>query len=350
MKKLSFLYKSLIVVVIISMVPPILNIVRYGVFGIVEPGVENGPDQLLLGVIYSLVTTTTLFFGSAAIIHFLNSKFSWKSRPVKRIIAEAILIFGFATGAQIIIIYGFTFTPICLPEELTPALYFENILFGNTLTLIVVAIIEGNYFLVQWKSSLVLAEKAKQESIKSQYNSLKSQLDPHFLFNSLNVLSTLIRKDAEKAEWFIDDFAKVYRYVLEVNNEMVVSLNSELDFIKSYINLQQIRFTAALELQINISSEQLENFIPPLSLQELVNNAIKHNEVSLERPLKIEVYTEGSFLMVKNNLQARRETVISTGLGLENLKKRYQLLNDQEPTFLLEGEMFIAKIPLLQVE
>lgn len=335
--------------IIISIIPPVISILRYAV-GLDEGSVNQPSNYFALKILFSFITTAVLFYGCAGIIHFLNKCVTWKRSVPLRIFLEIILIFSFATLAQIGILKAFSYTDLQYCQELSTAVYFENILFGNTITLIVVTLIEGNYFLQQWKHSLQQAEKAKQESIKSQFNSLKSQLDPHFLFNSLNVLSSLIRKDIDKAELFIDDFAKVYRYVLEVKNEMVVDLGSELDFLKAYINLQQIRFGDALQLKMNLNPSVLQNFVPPLSLQELVNNAIKHNEVLENKPLLIEVYNEEGMLVVKNNLQLRVDEVESTKLGLENLKKRYSLLNERLPEFSMNKNFFMAKIPILEAD
>ena len=210
---------------------------------------------------------------------------------------------------------------------------------------------KGNFFFNQWKESLLAAERLKQENLKSQVNSLKSQLDPHFLFNSLNVLSPLMRKDPDKAEIFVDDFARVYRYVLEVQNEMVVSLNAEIDFLMAYMGLQKIRFENGLKLHKDLPAKTLSKYIPPLSIQELVNNAIKHNEVSDEKPLEIYLFEKDGFLHLENNLQLRREDEItSTGLGLENLNKRYALISDKQPEFKITDKKFVARIPLLDTE
>lgn len=339
--------KGIYGVLIISAIPVILSALEYAM-SIDQPLVNGDFSFLILGYAFSLVTTAILFYGCVGIIHFLNCTFTWKRSVPLRILLELFLVFSFTTAAQIGILKSFSYTDLEVCKDLSPKIYFENILFGNTITLIVVILMEGNYFLQQWKQSLVFAEKIKQESIKSQYNSLKSQLDPHFLFNSLNVLSSLIRKDIDKAELFIDDFAKVYRYVLEVKNEMVVELTLELQFLQAYVNLQQIRFGNALELKITLDPSRLKNFVPPLALQELVNNAIKHNEVLQDKPLQIELYNEGLYLVVKNNLQQRKENLESTQLGIENLKKRYALLSENLPEFKIKDQFFIARIPILE--
>lgn len=342
--------KGFLIVLAISAIPPLLFIARQDALGVWGGPEEPDLNDLLCGIIYSFVTTATLFYGCSFIIHNLHKELPWEGSVSKRLLVEILLIFSYSSIAQILIIYGGSYISLVGHEQLTYGKLFDSVIFGNTITLIVVTILEGNYFLTQWKESLIQNEKVKRESIKSQYNSLKSQLDPHFLFNSLNVLSSLIKKDTDKAEHFVDDFAKVYRYVLDVKNEMVVHLVQELDFLKAYMSLQKIRFGKALELEINISATSMKMFVPPLSLQELVNNAVKHNEVSVEKPLKIILKDEDGMLHVSNNLQMRMEEVNSTGLGLENLEKRYSLLNDRSTEFRVEDGSFIARIPLLEAE
>lgn len=342
--------KELLVVLIIAICPILLSVIRYYGFGIWYTDQEPDYRQFIGGSLYSLVTTAVLYTGASLIVHRLNTSFPWKENPVKRIIIELILVFGFAITAQIIILYGFSFMPDYFCEEYDTAYYFENIFFGNTITFIVVGLSEGRYFFEQWKASLLQTERLKSENAKSQFSSLKSQLDPHFLFNSLNVLSSLIRKDPARAEFFIDDFAKVYRYVLDVKNEMVVPLERELHFLDSYLNLQKIRFGEGLQVKREIDPESLHQFVPPLSLQELVNNAIKHNESSVENPLLIEVFNENGHLVIRNNLQPRGEKVNSTGVGVKNLKERYRLLSDKIARFRILDHQYVAQIPLIDAD
>jgi sensor histidine kinase YesM len=346
----SSVIKGIVIVAVVSTIPTVLESVKYYVFGIWRGNMEPGPDDFIFGALYSISVTVSIYTGCTVIIHWLNQRIPWKNNVVKRLSLGSLLIFGYASLIQVLVIYAFSYAPCFRSIEITASFLFENIVFGNTITLIVITIIEGKYFFNQWKESLVVAEKLKGESLKSQYNSLKSQLDPHFLFNSLNVLSSLIRKDAAKAELFVDDFAKVYRYVLEVKNEMVVKLRSEIDFLEAFVNLQKIRFGDGLHVQIDLPSDSLHAYVPPLSLQELVSNAIKHNTVDEEKPLLVKVEVEDGFLVVKNNLQLRQEEVSSTGLGLENLEKRYQLISDRLPEFKVMNHTFMAKIPLLKEE
>ena len=347
----NFSRKDIWAVVAISLVPTTLGMFRYF---FVDSSHYGADDEIwrnvISGTLYSFVITSSLYFGCLSIFFWLNDVMPWKENISKRLAVEVLLIFSYSTLVQFIILMAFSESIIYRNVERDVGFYFENILFGNTITLIVVAIVEGVYFFRRWKESLVLAEKMKRENMESQLNSLRSQLDPHFLFNSLNVLSSLIKKDTTKAEAFIEDFSRVYRYVLDVKDEIVVPLSSELKFMEAFTSLQKIRFGNALEVRVNINPRPMTLFMPPLCLQELVSNAIKHNEVSQENKLTIEIFNKGDNLTVRNNLQSRNEAITSTALGLENIAKRYTLLTDKETRFEVVDEYFEAEVPLLEIE
>ena len=188
----------------------------------------------------------------------------------------------------------------------------------------------------------------QQENIRIQYESLKNQVNPHFLFNSLNVLTSLIKLDPNLAERFAEQMAKVYRYVLEHREEDLVTVRSELDFIQSYTFLIQIRFMDKVKVNIQIPEAGLDLYLPPLAVQILMENAVKHNTFSKKQPLIIDIVVDGeNYLNVINNLQKRDMHVVSTGVGLSNITSRVAHLTDR-PAFFGEREgSFIARIPLI---
>ncbi len=339
---------DIIIVLSISVVPPLLYILQH-YFDTVSRS-ELTVETCSISFLNSFIITASLFYGCRFIFGFLNKHMPWEKYGVKRVIPEVLIVFTYTSITQFLIVWVFSGTSLYDYHKATPANYFDDILFGNTITLIVVAIIEGVYLFRRWKESLVQTEKLKSENLKSQFDSLKAQLDPHFMFNSLNVLSSLVRKDPEKAEHFIDDFAKVYRYVLEVKNEMVVPLHRELQVLDSYLNLQKIRFGDGIIIKRDIHSEHLDQYVPPLSLQELVSNAIKHNEASLKNPLVIEIKSTENGIIIENNLQLRSEKISSTGTGLTNLRERYRLLTSHRPVFRILDRHYKAEIPLIEAE
>jgi LytS/YehU family sensor histidine kinase len=176
---------------------------------------------------------------------------------------------------------------------------------------------------------------------------LKNQINPHFLFNNLSVLSSLVYQDQDKSVEFINQLSKVYRYLLDNQSSELVTVEKELVFIQSYIFLLHIRFDRNLHILTDIRKEDLGRFIPPMALQILIENAIKHNEASSEHPLSISVVSDGEQLIVTNNLQLRPQHEPSSQTGLQNIKDRYRFFTET-PVAVLENELsFIVKIPLL---
>jgi len=191
--------------------------------------------------------------------------------------------------------------------------------------------------------------KLQKENLQSQFEVLKQQVNPHFLFNSLNVLTSLIKLDPDLAEKFSEQLSKVYRYVLENKDFELVDLNTELNFLDAYIFLLNIRFVGKLRININIPAENRNERIVPLAMQLLIENAIKHNVMSKSQPLIIDVFVdEAHYLTVVNNLQERPTHLASTGLGLKNILNRYELLNLSPPVFEKTAQQFIAKIKLVK--
>jgi PAS domain S-box-containing protein len=189
------------------------------------------------------------------------------------------------------------------------------------------------------------SRQLQKENLRSQFEMLKSQ---HFLFNSLNVLTSLIKLDPDLAEKFAEQMSKVYRYVLEHREEDLVSLRSEIDFISSYIFLLEIRFRDKVKVELRIPDEMMELSIAPLALQLLIENAVKHNTFSKKQPLTIEIFTdEEHYLLVVNNLQRREMKIEGTGVGLMNIEARFRHLTDKPPFFGEQGDRFVARIPLL---
>ena len=192
------------------------------------------------------------------------------------------------------------------------------------------------------------AEKLQKEIAQAQFESLKNQVNPHFLFNSLNVLTSLITLDPLLAEKFTEQLSKAYRYVLEHKGDDMVALKTELEFIYSYIFLIDIRFKDKLKINLNIPAEKLSWLLPPLTLQLLIENAIKHNVVSKKSPLEIDIFIDkNNYLCVSNNLQIRDDKMASSRVGLRNISNRYGYITDKPTFFGLVEDKYLAKIPLL---
>lgn len=196
----------------------------------------------------------------------------------------------------------------------------------------------------------IRAKQLMQENAVAQFEALKNQISPHFLFNSLSILSSLVHIDANLSERFIDQLSRAYRYILEHKDNETVSLKTELEFLRSYAFLLKIRFEHKFDVHVSITDQEAEKYqIAPLTLQLLIENCVKHNRMSLEDPLIVSIQIEDDHLVVVNPLRPRSELekVKSTGIGLTNIKNRYQLLT-KSPVHVAEvDELFTVKIPLI---
>jgi sensor histidine kinase YesM len=226
--------------------------------------------------------------------------------------------------------------------------YLYTIGKGVFITAIIITVYETIFYFQLWKASLLESERLKKAQARLQFESLKNQVNPHFLFNSLNTLSSLIHTDADRAEKFIQEFAKTYRYVLDMKDQTFVPLEDELAFVRSYIYLQKIRFDDQLVFENKITSDAEKYFIPPLVLQNLVENCIKHNVVSEKQPLTIELAIRNQVLVVKNNFQEKIGQLASTKTGLENIRQRLGLVTDKKARFYESSGYFYAEIPLIE--
>jgi hypothetical protein len=190
-------------------------------------------------------------------------------------------------------------------------------------------------------------EALVQANLQGQYDSLMEQVNPHFLFNNLNSLSTLITKDPDKADEFVIKMSSVYRYLLRNNEDNLTTLREELGFIESYNHLLKTRFGEGFQPLISIPDASCDLALPPMTLQLLVENAVKHNIVSPEEPLELKIFTEGDYLLVTNNLQKKNRPAASAGVGLFNIQSRYRLLNQPAVEIWQTDKAFTVKLPLI---
>ena len=214
---------------------------------------------------------------------------------------------------------------------------------------LIMTIYESKYLAFQLRSSLIEKEKLVKENISSQLEGLRNQVNPHFLFNSLNTLTSIIPEDQDRAVRFVTKLSKVYRYILEIRDKKVIPLKEELDFIESYSFLLKERFGDNIHIDIKVPKDQLGKFIVPLSMQITFENAIKHNIISKDKPLNIDVFVnEDTHLVVKNNLQKKSQSSPSTKVGLQNIKNRYSFFTETEVGVIATVKHFIVSLPLLK--
>ena len=223
-----------------------------------------------------------------------------------------------------------------------------NYQFGLWITLTIVIIFHFVYFYNKYQKNKLKEQKVIAGTASAKFDALKNQLDPHFLFNSLNVLTSLIDENPESAQKFTTSLSKVYRYVLEQKDKELVTVDEELDFARTYMTLIKMRFEDSIIFEIPDRASNPESKVVPLSLQLLLENAVKHNTVTSSKPLYIKIYEDNNGnLVVENNLQPKQIVKKSSGVGLENIKQRYQLLTHKKVNINQQADRFAVAIPML---
>jgi len=225
---------------------------------------------------------------------------------------------------------------------------FSSYIFGLWITLTIVIIFHVIYFYNRYQKNKIKEQKVIAGTASAKFDALKNQLDPHFLFNSLNVLTSLIDENPESAQKFTTSLSKVYRYVLEQKNKDLVTVDEELDFARTYMSLLKMRFEDSIVFEIPERASNPESKVVPLSLQLLLENAVKHNMVTTSKPLHIKIYEDHQGnLVVENNLQPKQIVKKGSGVGLENIKQRYQLLTHKKVNINQQADRFAVALPML---
>lgn len=218
------------------------------------------------------------------------------------------------------------------------------LIFYATVTL---NVYEGGYLWKQWRQTFAEKERLIQSEWQAKFDLLKNQINPHFLFNSLNSLSSLINEDPEKAEQFTNELSKVYRYLLHSNNQEMATLSAELQFILSYAHLLKMRHGEGFRLCIEVDKQYDTYLLPSLTLQLLVENAVKHNIVSREQPLEVIIRSREDYVLtVENRIQKKNIQVMPSGVGLSNINNKFRLLNQEGLTIEATEEKFVVLVPL----
>ncbi len=202
------------------------------------------------------------------------------------------------------------------------------------------------FFFTVWRQAIEREQQSQEEALKYKYKNLKAQVNPHFLFNSLNTLSEMVYVDAEKADHYIQKLADIYRYILDNEDTDLISLDEELRFINRYFELQKERDGERIRLEIDFQHPEKYKTIP-ISLQILIENALKHNSASEENPLHIRIYKSDGYVVVSNNIQKRSVLNASHGTGLANLKERLRLITGKEIAMETKDSLFIVKLPII---
>lgn len=331
-----------------------------------------------LALLLIIVGTVVLRKPVRRLIDRLNTKLPWNLAPLRRlgvelgiVVGAAILITTVTSGPLSLYVNKNGIPPVYVnvlekksdthnrthPESPEPRDFQQEwtvgdfalgMLEGSAFCFLFLFVVEEAFGFQDRQSKRLLDQQVLlKEQAQLRATVLQKQLDPHFMFNTLNVLSGLIYQDVDRSAQFIKDLSKVYRYVLEQSEELVSTIEQEFRFLQSYIFLLKIRFDDKLHISINMSEDRKDWLIPSMTLELLVENAIKHNVIDHERPLHLVLNVEENYLIVENNLQPRENIKTSVGVGLKNLKKRLELLEQDNYQFSVVGNKYVAVIPLI---
>jgi sensor histidine kinase YesM len=341
-KPFSFSKKEWIIAVLI--LPPFSFLLNYVLFGV----------QYFSSFIFFSITTfvilaviTLVYISCSIVAVMLRNRFPEYSQTFKRVSIGVSIYIAIMAAGLTIIFWGCDFVGF-MGYEISFVTYTWALIVSAFCTIMGASLNEGASLFERWREVVNETEQLKKENLQSQFEVLKGQVNPHFLFNSLNSLSSLINDDPQKAEKFLDEMSKVYHYLLRTNEDGLTTLRAEMDFINSYSHLLKTRFGFGLDIKITIEDRFLNFLLPPLTLQLLVENAVKHNMILKDSPLHIYIFTTNSRkLIVSNNQQRKNHIVASNKVGLCNIAKKYRLLNQEEINVRDDGKEFAVVVPLI---
>lgn len=311
-------------------------------------GFSSNWQAVLLNIIYGAMIGLSIAFGCGFISKQMLSKGDWMRSPIKKYISVIVVVAIFIIVDVLLInILWFKLTQDRSIIELFYNNYYLWILIAEfTIGLIIYLIVLSARFAENLNEFYTEAEETKNEINKFKYNALKNQVNPHFLFNSLNALSSLLYKDTSMADEFIAKLSGIYRYVLEVENKEVVRIEDEIKFIEDFLYLHTIRFSNMLKYNIDIIANK--DYVVPMAIQIIVENAIKHNEIKTDKPLIISIKQDGDKLLISNNKTKKVISNANNGIGLENIIRQYQFLTDQQVKIIDSKDYFEVSLPILK--
>jgi len=304
--------------------------------------------EFMLSFVWALVLCATLWLGNSYIYALLDKKYSWQGQLVKRAIFGSLALIAYSATAYLLVqMLMYKIVTGSLPEN--PVSWglrssYVAILISFIISLIFVAVAFFQY----WKKSLVDAEKFKAEMLMYKYEALQNQINPYFLFNSFNVLSDLVFEDQNKAVDFIRQLSQLFRYVLDSRDRELVSIQEELEFIKAYSYLLQTRFEEKLRIELDFKARK-DEMIVPMTLQLLIENCVKHNEISASQPLSIKIFRNGDSIRVENILQLKPGGIDSNKTGLSNISQQLKYFTDRELIIGHADSTFSVEVPILNM-
>lgn len=328
-----------------------IGAIIFVVFYIISKTVFNGfaSDKVVFSAfLYTMLYSVVLYFINYMVFEILDRKFGKGPMTAKRVtvgfsasFVVTLLCVFLLRVFEDVIMEGETFKEFI--EEETISDYY----FAMGTTIVILIIIHSFHLYKRYQENRVKREKIIAGTASAKFETLKNQIDPHFLFNSLNVLSSLIEENPDSAQRFTTSLSKIYRYVLEQKDKELVDVQEELSFAKTYMNLLKMRFENSLFYELPEHISNPESKVVPLSLQLLLENTIKHNVVSPQRPLNIKIFEKDGYLVVQNNLQKKEVLQDRKGVGLQNIVNRYAILTQRHVLVQETNEHFTVKLPIL---
>lgn len=331
---------AVFVVVIETIVVSFVTVTGY----ITVASVTDFLIRLVHSYLLSYVACVVIAYIDLWIIGCFNRFLPWGKNNAARVLGQLFFVVFVAVFIAVSLTLFAEWTNSY--NEPLPQVMLNNILILATANILHTIILELWIALFEKNREMKRREELSLEVSDLKYLVLKSQIDPHFLFNSLNVLSGLIELDSKRALHFIDELAYVYRYVLETIDIKKIEVIREIDFVKSYITLIKIRYGDRVEFEIDEIDEK--GLMPPMTLQFAVENAIKHNLATKDNTLRIYISNKSDCIIVSNNMQQKYSKSFSSGIGQENVKNRYRLITETLPSFYEENGMYISKFPIIR--
>lgn len=311
-------------------------------YGTLWVGALAGYKQLLLVFAFLLPT----FWAHARIARlFGTDRLTKPPAPVKALLEGLCVVL--VSLVFWVVFFSFPQHYLVPTAEITPKALRLSLAVSAVLSLFFYYFVEREHSRQKLQQEVVRVAQLQKETFQAQLEALKSQVDPHFLFNSLNVLGSLIHLDADRAVQFLGQLADVYRALLDAGAQPLVPLHREMALVRAYAHLMETRFGAALRVEWDIAPAWEQALVPPTAVQMLLENAIKHNGATTRKPLCIRVSAADGLLVVENNRQPRTDAVVSTHLGLPNIQRRYQLLTDRPVEIVPTAASFVVRLPLL---
>lgn len=309
----------------------------------------HGVPEALLNWLISLVYTSIFWLGNRALWFALLRRFAQVEQTNRRLWRVAAASLGFSVVAALVLDDGLNL--LLFGQHLTVAKFGTELMLDLLPTGIVLLIYESRHFFQQWETNVRRADQLARAGTQAQLDALQAQLDPHFLFNNLNTLSALIEPGNQPAQDFVDQLADVYRYVLQAQGRATVPLAEELAFVDSYLALHRTRFGDKLLVAVQVAAPARHRLVAPLSVQLLVENALKHNIATRQQPLHLRIAAtpDALYLTVENTFQPRQAGLApGTGTGLANVRRRYELLHAARPVVVTaQAGHFTVQLPLL---